>query len=129
MVPAEVPADWHFVTTLAQLGKEAVFFVADTIVGYVLRNDDDDDANSEGPAAPKEPVVALSAACTHMGCIVQWHDNDRHFHCPCHGGLFTEYGQPANKQGGLQYLKALPSLDVRVVDGKVYVRVPSAPLK
>lgn len=72
---------WHFVTTLALLGNEALRFTTDTIVGYVLRDD-------SGATPEKGNIIALSAACTHMGCLVQWHSADRTFHCPCHDGLF-----------------------------------------
>jgi Rieske Fe-S protein len=108
---------WHFVTTLADLKDQAVRFVTDTIIGYVIRNDGDD------PGDPA-PVVAVSAACTHMGCIVQWQDSDRKFHCPCHGGLFTEYGK-TDTRSPLRYLKPLPRLKTRVDEaGKVFVEVP-----
>ena len=93
-------------------------FATDTIVGYVIR-DDDDDADA-GPGK----VIALSAACTHMGCIVDWRDADRRFHCPCHGGLFSAYGQVDKRSGPIRYLTPLPRLDTKVEDGRVYVRVP-----
>ncbi len=110
---------WHFVTTLADLKDQAVRFATDTIIGYVIRNDGDD------PGDPA-PVVAVSAACTHMGCIVQWHDSDRKFHCPCHGGLFTEYGK-TDTGSPIRYLRPLPRLRTRVEEaGKVFVEVPRA---
>jgi nitrite reductase/ring-hydroxylating ferredoxin subunit len=110
---------WHFVTTLADLKDQAVRFVTDTIIGYVIRNDGDD------PGDPA-PVVAVSAACTHMGCIVQWQDSDRKFHCPCHGGLFTEYGK-TDTGSPIRYLKPLPRLKTRVDEaGKVFVEVPKS---
>ncbi|MHC4441942.1 MAG: QcrA and Rieske domain-containing protein [Planctomycetota bacterium] len=37
-------------------------------------------------------MVALSSACTHLGCIVNWLDNERVFKCPCHGSGFTDQG-------------------------------------
>ena len=40
-------------------------------------------------------VRALSAVCTHLGCRVAWHDAERHFKCPCHGGRFTGVGHVA----------------------------------
>ena len=37
-------------------------------------------------------LIALSAVCTHLGCIVQWVKDQQHFLCPCHGGLFATDG-------------------------------------
>lgn len=37
--------------------------------------------------------VALTAVCTHLGCIVKWVDDDQEFLCPCHGGRFSPSGQ------------------------------------
>ncbi|MCW8858666.1 MAG: ubiquinol-cytochrome c reductase iron-sulfur subunit [Deltaproteobacteria bacterium] len=37
--------------------------------------------------------VALSAVCTHLGCIVKWVDDSQEFLCPCHAGRFSTAGQ------------------------------------
>ncbi len=37
--------------------------------------------------------VALSAVCTHLGCIVKWVNDKGEFLCPCHGGRFSAAGQ------------------------------------
>lgn len=37
--------------------------------------------------------VALSAVCTHLGCIVKWVDDKQEFLCPCHAGRFSTAGQ------------------------------------
>ena len=114
-----VATTWHKVTTLANLGNSAVRFAADTIVGYVIRDDGDDGDPDKGK------IIAMSAACTHMGCIVQWQDSDRKFHCPCHGGIFTEYGKVDNNDSwGVRYLYALPRLKTKIENGYVYVEVP-----
>jgi cytochrome b6-f complex iron-sulfur subunit len=37
-------------------------------------------------------LVALSAVCPHLGCIVQWEKDKQDFLCPCHAGYFTPDG-------------------------------------
>ena len=37
-------------------------------------------------------LVALSAVCTHLGCIVQWEKDKQGFLCPCHAGHYTSDG-------------------------------------
>jgi Rieske Fe-S protein len=118
IIAAGVPTTWHFVAALSDLGDKAIRFVSDTVVGYIIRDDGDDGAQNKGK------IIAMSAACTHMGCIVQWQDADRKFHCPCHGGLFTEYGHADSGAASIRYLRPLPRFNTKVVDGKVYVEVP-----
>jgi nitrite reductase/ring-hydroxylating ferredoxin subunit len=111
---------WLAVAKLADLGENALRFATGTIVGYVLRGD--------GRDGEKTGVIAVSAACTHLGCIVQWESHDRKFHCPCHGGLFTTYGQPDTTW---PHLPALPRLETRITrhasDEFIEVRVPVIP--
>jgi glycine/D-amino acid oxidase-like deaminating enzyme/nitrite reductase/ring-hydroxylating ferredoxin subunit len=38
-------------------------------------------------------VHAVSAVCSHMGCIVGWNPTDRTWDCPCHGSRFTLEGE------------------------------------
>jgi cytochrome b6-f complex iron-sulfur subunit len=49
------------------------------------------------PAVALQPTpgnfVALSAVCTHLGCVVAWQEQVGEFQCPCHGGRFSAEGQ------------------------------------
>ena len=49
------------------------------------------------PAVVLQPApgefVALSAVCTHLGCVVAWQEQAGEFLCPCHGGRFSASGQ------------------------------------
>ncbi len=119
IIAADVDTIWVSVTTLNKLGEQPVSFTSGGIVGYVMRNDGDSGNPTDGP------VIAVSAACTHMGCIVQWQNADKKYHCPCHGGVFTEYGN-TDHTSPVRYLKPLPRLDVQIdPDGTVKVRVPN----
>lgn len=37
-------------------------------------------------------LVALSAICTHLGCVVQWQKDKEEFLCPCHAGRYNADG-------------------------------------
>ena len=45
---------------------------------FVLRDEDD--------------FHVISGVCTHLGCTVQWRQDERRFDCPCHGSRFREDG-------------------------------------
>jgi len=75
---------------------------------------------------PEGPVIlesvgteirAFSAICTHLGCIVQYHDDKKEFVCPCHGGRYdldgkVTYGPPP---------RSLDVIDVKVKSDEVFV--------
>jgi cytochrome b6-f complex iron-sulfur subunit len=44
-----------------------------------------------------EGFTALSAVCTHLGCITEWRPDDNLIACPCHGSRFNRDG---NKVAG-----------------------------
>jgi len=41
----------------------------------------------------EDEVIAISAACTHLGCIVTWDAEQQIFKCPCHDGIYSPEGQ------------------------------------
>jgi Rieske Fe-S protein len=90
---------------------EVVRFTANSVVGFVHRT--------------TAGFSALSGACTHMGCFLDWNASAHTFDCPCHGGRFTETGTAA-PSSPVAY-RPLPKLQTRVEDGQVWVYVPSTP--
>jgi cytochrome b6-f complex iron-sulfur subunit len=42
-------------------------------------------------ASPTE-VLAFSAICTHLRCVLEWDDATKEIQCPCHAGAFDRHG-------------------------------------
>jgi cytochrome b6-f complex iron-sulfur subunit len=61
---------------------------------------------------------ALSAVCTHLGCIVKWKKARRQFFCPCHGGRFDVDGRVL----GGPAPRPLAKLEVQELPGRIVVR-------
>ena len=38
-------------------------------------------------------IIAISADCTHLGCIVTWDEDQNLFKCPCHDGRYDPDGK------------------------------------
>lgn len=68
--------------------------------------------------ATKTGFRALSSACTHRGCTVNWISAQKLFKCPCHGG---QYDQAGNNISGPPP-SPLPVLGTKVEGGLVYVQ-------
>ena len=82
--------------------KENVQVATHLVSGYLSRKPKSFDELAPGDAAILEiegenvaafkdeqnRVHAVSAACSHMGCIVGWNETDRTWDCPCHGSRF-----------------------------------------
>lgn len=64
-------------------------------------------------------LFAISAVCTHLGCVVQSQGEDGFF-CPCHGSRFDRAGKPTAgpAPGPLHYLKLSLSPDGQLVVNK-----------
>ncbi len=41
----------------------------------------------------KGKVYLVSPVCTHMGCQLEWNDDEKSWDCPCHGSRFTYKGE------------------------------------
>ena len=82
-------------------------FSSGALEGYLLRTG--------------QEVRALSAVCTHMGCLLNWSTFRSEFECPCHGATFDINGEPSGDYSDPNVLRPLPVLEVRVVKGTVQV--------
>lgn len=64
---------------------------------------------------------ALSAVCTHLGCLVKWNTEDQYVECPCHDAAFALSGEvlagPAPEP--------LPKITVGVEDGMIRLEAES----
>ena len=125
-----LPGDtWQFVASLGELGNEPIRFTTNTITGYVIRQVVDVNDSIVTNAAhignsPNERIVALSAACTHLGCLVQWQNNGQQFICPCHGRTFDTEGGPTRTEAYQPPYVPLPRLETKIEHGNIYVRIP-----
>lgn len=70
-------------------------------------------------------LLIMSPICTHLSCTVgdanqEMQNNEGiRFYCPCHGGLYDEYG---NNVGGPPP-RPLDTFDSYIQDGNVYISV------
>lgn len=70
-------------------------------------------------------IKAFSAICTHLGCIVYWHEGRQVIQSPCHDGRFNPLngtvisGPPP---------RPLPPYEFEIVEGQVYVGQAKGPI-
>jgi glycine/D-amino acid oxidase-like deaminating enzyme/nitrite reductase/ring-hydroxylating ferredoxin subunit len=101
-----------------EFAKENLSVATHLVSGYLSRKPKDYDELEPGHAAimkvdgdnvaafkdEQGRVHAVSAVCTHMGCLVGWNATDRTWDCPCHGSRFELSGEvihgPATKPLG-----------------------------
>lgn len=66
-------------------------------------------------------IKAFSAICTHLGCVVAWNGKKNVIQSPCHDGLFNPV---TGAVVGGPPPRPLPSYELTVKDGKLYVGQP-----
>ena len=78
--------DWQTVGTVAELDKTGQLLNEKSPVGPVL---------VVGTSKSKN-LIAVNPTCTHMGCTVEWLNNEKIFLCPCHASEFKLDGKVQN---------------------------------
>lgn len=98
---------WFAVGPIDKIANQsAIAFDAGAVPAFVLRDG--------------QSVRALSRVCTHMGCLLHYNAAERELDCPCHGAVFDLQGHVAPEYNTMS-LPPLPSIDVRVENGTIYV--------
>ena len=71
----------------------------------------------------EDEVIAISAACSHLGCIVTWDEEQKIFKCPCHDGKYDVEGRVISgpPPGPLRRHKA------KVEDGTILLATETVP--
>lgn len=62
-------------------------------------------------------IIAMSATCTHLACIVSWVEEKKMFHCPCHRGIYDSNGVVISGPPP----KPLWRHKTKVEDGQLYI--------
>ncbi len=64
-----------------------------------------------------EGIFAMSAVCTHLGCMTRYLDTEQRIFCPCHGSQFDQNGQVTAGPAP----QPLPRLHISLADGELVV--------
>ena len=70
-----------------------------------------------------DSFLALSSVCPHLGCRVQWEQQNNRYFCPCHNGEFDPEGIATSGPPAADGQK-LPRYPLMVKDGALYIEMP-----
>ena len=71
----------------------------------------------------EDEVIAISAGCTHLGCIVTWDEESKIFKCPCHDGRFDAEGKVVSGPPP----RPLERHKTKVEDGRILLSTATVP--
>ena len=69
----------------------------------------------------KDDVIqAFNVVCPHLGCAIEYRDEEKDYFCPCHNSAFALADGAQEKDS--PSARPLDSLDTKVQDGNVWVK-------
>ena len=68
-------------------------------------------------------VIAISATCSHLGCIVTWDEEQKIFKCPCHDGRYDVEGRVISGPPP----RPLKRHKSKIEDGKIFLATETVP--
>ena len=71
----------------------------------------------------EDEVIAISAACSHLGCIVTWDEEQNIFKCPCHDGRYDMEGRVISGPPP----RPLKRHKTKIEDGKIFLATATVP--
>ena len=66
-------------------------------------------------------VRVFSDICTHLGCRVSWHDDQKHYVSPCHDGHFDVVGNVVSGPPP----RPLDEYVTRIENGNLFIQLPA----
>jgi menaquinol-cytochrome c reductase iron-sulfur subunit len=95
----------------------------DRVIGavYLRRIPDGVPQHSMTPTLQNSMTVqAFNVVCPHLGCAIEYRDLEKDYFCPCHDSAFAL--ADGAQQPGSPSARPLDSLEIKVQDGKVWVK-------
>jgi menaquinol-cytochrome c reductase iron-sulfur subunit len=71
----------------------------------------------------EDEVIAISADCTHLGCIVTWNEDQQIFKCPCHDGRYDTDGKVISGPPPAP----LKRHKTKIEDGRIFLATETVP--
>ena len=71
----------------------------------------------------EDEVIAISATCTHLGCIVTYDEEENYFKCPCHNGRYDAEGKVISGPPP----KPLRRHETKIEEGKIFLATETVP--
>jgi len=110
--PADLSSDGFEQVIMEYEGKDGWVTAASKALAFIRKEADGS-------------VTAISATCTHLGCVVSWMDDEKIFKCPCHNGRFDAAGKVLSGPPPVPLWRH----PVKIEDDRLMIATRALPLK